>query len=177
MPDDAKQQFIKKYRTDYEPKISPDGQMMTVGTKTYDRNTNYNSKTADPTKVNTVDAWIETTPGKGGDVAAAFKDLVGGGKGGDKGGGGKGGKDQPPPAPGLNVPNAPMVGPPSPGPYQRYLNSGGATQPAPVPQIQTVPVDQLRSTVKQGYGPGGSNTQQLQAAAAELARRGLSVNE
>ena len=61
LPDDAKQQFIKKYRTDYEPKISPDGQMMTVGTKTYDRNTNYNSKTADPTKVNTVDAWIETT--------------------------------------------------------------------------------------------------------------------
>lgn len=74
LPDDQKQMVIKKYRSIYEPKISNDGQSMTLGPDTYAANPNYGKdpKSVKGNMVNTTDQWLKTTPGSQGDGASAL---------------------------------------------------------------------------------------------------------
>jgi len=75
--EEQKNSVISTFKTRVDPKLSADGQYMTVGTTVYQTNPNFN---ADPKKVgadvNVTDRWIDVTPGaagKTGDVASAIK--------------------------------------------------------------------------------------------------------
>jgi hypothetical protein len=112
--DEDKAMLIKKYHSGYEPKYSTDGQSMTIGPKTYDRNPDFH-KTGKP---NADKMWIDTTPGGTDPLDAFVKAKTGGGAAAAPGA---------PAAPAAPAAGAPPAAPPAPG---LQLNT---PPPAPAP--------------------------------------------